>query len=490
MHTPSGPAQRSPSHGATSEAEARAAWLVRAFETPLSSPWRAEDADWATREALRAEGEGASPARFIARRATLASQRLAQRGVAVRPGPSPGTMAAVLAGVAFVLGLLSESVAAARHINILAPPLLALLAWNLGVYLLLVAAWLSRRARVPAWQDAFVGLLRRTWARLSGSSGRQASGRNDTTAALVRYAEGWARAGRPLHAARVAAARHAGAAAGAMGALLSLYARGLAFEYRAGWDSTFLSASSVHALLSAVLGPASQLSGLPLPDVAGMERLRFSLGPGENAARWIHLHAITLTLAVVLPRLALAAAAAWRSRRLARSLPQPLDDAYFGPLWRMHTGRTLTVRVRPYSYRLDPALHSGLRNVLAVRLGAPVVMQVDEPVTQGAENEAMAPTAAGTVVVALLPLTATPEQETHGAFLHTLAQAGGISWVLVDESGFRRRFTGAEGATRLAQRRAAWERLLRDQGFESLFVDLAASPEFVAAEAGGARAAR
>jgi hypothetical protein len=488
MPTSSGRADRSPPRDRLSEAEARAAWLVRAFETPLAAPWRAEDADWATREALRCEGEHASPARFIARRAALAAERLAQRGVVVKPGLSPGTLAAALASAAFVLGLLSESVASARHINILAPPLLALLAWNLGVYVLLIASWLTRPVRARGTHDpnANSGPLRRAWqAVLAVRLGRQGPGGSGTAAALARFAEGWARASRPLSAARVSAVLHAAAAALALGALLSLYARGLAFEYRAGWDSTFLSARAVHALLAAVLGPASQLSGIALPDAGPLERLRFSQGPGENAAPWIHLHAITLILAVVLPRLVLAATSAWRSRRVAQALPQSLDDAYFGPLWRMHTGRTLPVRVRPYSYRVDPSLHAGLRAAVARDLGAPVQLQVDDPVAQGAEDETMPP-ADGAVQVALFPLTATPEHETHGAFVRALARSGGALRVVVDESGFRRRFTGAEGAARLAQRRAAWERLLRDEGVEPLFMDLAASAE----PAGDAVAAR
>lgn len=491
MPTRLGSADRSPSHDRLNEAEARAAWLVRAFETPLTAPWRAEDAEWATREALRAEGERASPARFIARRAMLAGERLAQRGVAVGPVASPGVLAAVLVGGAFVLGLLSESVASARRINILAPPLLALLAWNLGVYVLLLAAGLARRVRAPAGREDASGVLRRAWqALLAVRIGRQGLRSGGAATALARFAEGWAHAARPLHAARAAAALHAAAAALAVGALLSLYARGLAFEYRAGWDSTFLSARAVHALLTGVLGPASQLSGIELPGAAHLERLRFSSGPGENAAPWIHLHAITLSLAVVLPRAVLAGFAAWRACRLARALPQQLDDAYFGPLWRMHTGRMLTVRVRPYSYRVDPSLHAGLRTALARDLGAPVSLQLHDPVAQGAEDEAMPAAAGGEVAVALFPLTATPEREAHGAFVRALARSSGGLRVLVDESGFRRRFTGAEGATRLAQRRTAWERLLRDEGVEPLFVDLAESPEPAGAPAGDAMAAR
>ena len=113
-----------------------------------------------------------------------------------------------------------------------------------------------------------------------------------------------------MHQARIARALHIGAAAFALGALASLYARGLAFEYRAGWDSTFLDADGVQRLLAVVLWPATALAGFPLPDAPTLAALRFSTGPGENAARWIHAHAIGVVAVVVLPRLLLAASRA------------------------------------------------------------------------------------------------------------------------------------------------------------------------------------
>jgi hypothetical protein len=87
---------------------------------------------------------------------------------------------------------------------------------------------------------------------------------------------------------------------------------------------------------------------------------------------------------------------------------------------------------------------------------------------------------AGALPVALFALTATPEQESHGAFLRRLAawQAPGATpLLLIDESGFRERFGGADGARRLEQRRDSWRRWLREQGAVQppLFADLARS---------------
>ena len=84
--------------------------------------------------------------------------------------------------------------------------------------------------------------------------------------------------------------------------------------------------------------------------------------------------------------------------------------------------------------------------------------------------------ASGTsTLAALFAAGATPELETHGAFLRRLqAQAapGARVLALVDASAFRRRFTGNEGATRLAQRRQAWQALADELGIELIFAEL------------------
>jgi hypothetical protein len=128
--------------------------------------------------------------------------------------------------------------------------------------------------------------------------------------------------------------------------------------------------------------------------------------------------------------------------------------------------------VLPYSYRLPGEFLPGLQRALERHLGTPVALSLAEPVTQGDEARLAAPPAdAG--AVALLTLAATPERETHGLFVQTLAaQAGGPRrvTVLVDESSFRLRF----GSARLAERREAWQRMLGDLGHAPVFADLSA----------------
>lgn len=467
--------------------EAHRALLVRAFETPLSPPWTEADAAWASAEAARAEGEQAEPDRYIARRAQLAFERLAAREPAVSAalavhGAHAGWTVLALA-IAFCCGLALDAIGAAQRLNIVALPMLGVLGWNLVVYALLGLAALrgSGTALGAAWSK-----------RLSGwTAPRRAS------AALRRYRADAAAANAPLDASRLAFLLHAGAAALAAGLLVSMYARGLAFEYRAGWDSTFLSADQVHHLLSVVLWPALTLTGQALPPPDQIAALRFSVGPGENAARWIHWTALTVALVVLLPRAALAARAALRARTLARDFPLDLQAPYFRRLLPQHGAAAASVQVLPYSYRLAPELLPGLQAVLRQAFGAHVDLQVAEPLPVGSEDDlarhlppavastrsaasATAPAtesghAAQRLRVPLFALTATPERETHAAFLHALAALGGYEPgqegfdVLVDESAFRSRFD----ATRLAQRRAAWQALLTDAGRRALFVDLA-----------------
>ena len=133
------------------EADARNALLIRAFETAPPTPhWDEEDREWASRSAAQIEGERATPEAFVSRRAALAAERLASRVPAVAHAlaavqwrPQAGWL--VVAG-ALLCGLLLDAVSAEKRINILAPPILAILLWNLAVYLVIAAAALPAPA--------------------------------------------------------------------------------------------------------------------------------------------------------------------------------------------------------------------------------------------------------------------------------------------------------------------------------------------------------
>ena len=179
---------------------------------------------------------------------------------------------------AFLLGIGTDAIGSASHtVNILAPPLLLLILWNVAVYALIAVNVLSksRHFKLPKLDAA-----------------------------------------QAITLARGTTVMHWAAAALALGALLAMYWRGLVFDYQAMWQSTFLSGSSAHSLVSFVLSPAAWLSsifgGSTFPDLQTFEQLRAPASQGENAARWIHWYAVTVFWVVLLPRCLLAL---WANRK-------------------------------------------------------------------------------------------------------------------------------------------------------------------------------
>ncbi|MES2099850.1 MAG: DUF2868 domain-containing protein [Pseudomonadota bacterium] len=469
------------------EDSARAVTLLQAFETaqPPSPNWGDADRAWATRLALQ---DGAADAdAFIARRAQHALQRLAPREPAAarwltrRLWQSRWVAWALLAGL--IVGVLADSIGSSQRINLLAPPLWAVLAWNAVVYLLLFGHALARVLMRPTRPGGLVRLTQRVLRWRSGlpgpgSVGASASG---SAPALRAFASLWLRASAPLSAARASTLLHAAAAALALGLIAGMYLRGLVLDYRAAWESTFLSADTARAMLSAVLAPASAISGIALPDAAGFEALRVAHGSadvasaaGASAAPWIHLLALTLLLFVVLPRGVLALVGALRARWLGRHVALPLVDAYFQRLARLQHGDVARVVVQPYAATPSAQAVLGLQALLAPALGDGLQLRIAPTAAFGAEDDAGAALDAGTTLaIALFDLSATPEAESQGRFAQQLAArapAGAATVLLVDEAAFRQRF-GADSA-RLAQRREAWRAFAEALGTSVVCVDL------------------
>lgn len=473
------------------EADARRVLLLRAVEEGGAMPaWREADGEWATEQARREVGDSAATETFLAARARRACSRLLERepGLAVwlPSHPAPSRTAAwkgVALLAAFVLGVMADSLGTGQRVNILAPPLIGLLLWNLGVYLALLAhvALPTGSGRPGPLRRGIEKGLARVFLRLDGAAasaegaGGSAGKRSSLWPAALRFGSAWAELSRPLQSARLAGWLHAAAAALAAGAITSLYLRGLAFEYLAGWSSTFLGPAAVHQLLGIVLGPAAALTGLSLPGVDELAALKFSAGPGENAARWIHLYAVTLLAAVVLPRAAMAMVSAWRARRLAVQVVLPLGEPYFERLRRAYAGQRLGICVQPFNYRLPAGLQVALHRALDERFGPGVQSRLADNVVLGASLVKPPALQPGEWLALLFSLSATPERETHGSFLQAMAAsvAPGALKVLVDESGYRQRLSAADAALRLPQRRAAWQALLEETGHTPVFINLA-----------------
>ncbi|KRE21874.1 DUF2868 domain-containing protein [Agromyces sp. Soil535] len=449
--------------------------------------WTDADREWASRAAAAIVGERASAAEFLGRRAQLVLERIGTRQPAVtrtvrgiRWRPWVGVVTVV---GAFVFGVLIDRIGGGTSINLLAPPVFALVVWNLVVYV-----WLLVRPLVL--RGGAAGPLRASLIRIAAVRGGGESSRADAATAarrtvLAALPREWARIAAPLYGARAARVLHVAAAATALGVIAGLYTRGLAFEYRASWESTFLGAEQVHALLSVTLAPGSWLTGIPVPDVAAIEAIRAPAS--ENAAMWMHLMAGTVAVVVIIPRLVLAIVTGLVERRRAKNVPPPLDEPYYRRLVAGWVGEPTRVRVIPYSYTLTPEARAGLEAILARAYGN-AAATIDAPVGWG-DDEWLSPAtdAAGTpeIRMPLFSLTATPEDVAHGAFLATLgaggrAAASGPTVVLVDESAFLARWD--DDAARREERRAVWRELIEAHGGVAVFVDLA-EPDLAAAEA-------
>ena len=458
------------------ERSARDVVLVRAIETAdaARATWTDDDRAWALRTTGEIVGERAPPDVFLARRAELVLERLRGRFPrlatlgTIRPGRAWVGLAVAFG--AFVIGVAGADVGPGHAINLLAPPVLALLAWNVGVYVLLLAhaGWARRRGQEP-------GPLRRALVHGLRDVARASRAKLAPPALAVatqRFASDWAVLATPLWRQRAARLLHVGAAALALGMIAGLYLRGIALEYRASWQSTFLDAADVARILRVVLAPGAWVTGIRVPDAAQLEAL--GQGAGENAVRWIHLYAATIVLLVIVPRLVLAAIAWLGERRLRMRFPLALDTPYFERLVRAWREGRLAVRVVPYSFDVPAASREGLVRLLERTHEAGVDVDWAPRVAYGEDPHPRDDAGTHAAVVALFNAAATPEREAQGAFVEALRRtiASGARVAIVDTSPFIERF--GDDARRLAERERAWRGVLEASGVEPLFLRLAA----------------
>ncbi len=458
-----------PSPAPFTESSAREVLLLRAFEQEGASPlWTAEDQRWATQLARQGAGDASTPTGFLSERARHAMQRLLPREPAARrlvnivPWRWAWCAFALVMGLA--LGAIVDHIGSAQHINLLAPPVWALLLWNLAMAL------------------AFVGLA--LW-RLLRRAGRSAGGRPLPTwlvqrvlqrgapaGPLQRFATSSALATGPLFAARAALLLHLAAAALALGLIGGMYVRGLVLDYRAAWQSTFVEAPAVQAWLDTALAPARRVSGVAVPEVAPLR-----VAPGGQAmgpaAPWLHLYATTLLLFVVLPRAGLAAVSAWRAWRGTSRVLLPLHEPYFQQLLAQRESRSMRIAVHPLGAAPAPAVVLALREQLAREWGDDVQLSWLPAAWADAPGAVPAAIGAAALQVALIDMATTPEAEVHGRWLEQQGAGGPPLRLVVDATAFTQRF--ALMPERLKQRRAAWQGFADAMHLECRFVDAAAA---------------
>ncbi|HZF81302.1 MAG TPA: hypothetical protein VEZ89_16105, partial [Rubrivivax sp.] len=114
-------------------------------------------------------------------------------------------------------------------------------------------------------------------------------------------------------------------------------------------------------------------------------------------------------------------------------------------------------------------------------LGTGLHIHSAAPVPYGAEESAadLAMEAGTTLRVLLLELSATPEEDSHGALVRALRGPGKPPLLLlIDESTFKQRFAALP--SRIAERKQSWREWAAAQGVPLVCADLA-QPDLVAA---------
>ncbi|MCB1065706.1 MAG: DUF2868 domain-containing protein [Verrucomicrobiae bacterium] len=452
----------------------------------------------ATREAARSltrESGDAEKERFFAARAELLVDHLVAHFPFLRSVVPPSHrlryLVPALLVIAILIGWFTQALGSEKLVNILSFPLLGILGWNFFIYLAETIGGLNRRrhaASSDGSDESSAGFLTRF---AEGAESLPAQlGRDDSDpkvpAALRQglsdFQRRWRRLTEPVVTLRLHGALHLAAALLAIAAVVGMYAKGAANEYRAYWESTFFTSESLQALLGFILGPASAISGIGIPDVTPLHRTAdLPLVAGENAAQWIHLYAVTIGLFVVIPRLLLATWHSFQARRSQSAIdPRSLPGAglYFDRLIAEALGTALITGAVPYCHQLSPTAEATLQRQLERQLGVPVKLDWRPIVKLGSETEAAAqlvtePEKLPAHLVLCFDFAVTPEEETHGDFIRSTRKAFSEIdsetrlHVCLDAEGFddaRRNL--ADFADRRQQRLDAWRAVagpLRDE---------------------------
>jgi hypothetical protein len=456
----------------------------------------------ATRDALRRHPVGSGDRedlawQVLATRADSLRAKLAERHPVVTRAVSLESQIAGVGGlvllVAFAAGVAMSLFDSRVRIEILAFPLLGVVLWNLAVYAVLLVSSLRRRpvqsaaALLPGWT---LWPARWTWQRAATLIKRSSFYHRPLAAALRRFSEEWWPIVEPLLVWQGKRLFHFGSVAVALGLIAGFYLRGIALEYRAGWESTFLGPAQVRSLLELVYGPAAVLTGIGLPaDDAAVTALHWRNGQGGGpAAPWIHLMAATAILYVVVPRLLLALAATLRLTRASEELAAPESLLAYARRTLAASDAALppqAARLTCFAYQPGAVSEQGVQRVLRAAFGAETRIEFAPAIAYGDEERfgASVSDAPRDLDILLFSLAATPEVENHGRILqqardHWLrAGPGSRGLVLVDEAPYLARLGGdASLADRIEQRRSAWRDFVRAHGFEACTLDFGAIP--------------
>ena len=338
---------------------------------------------------------------------------------------------AALCVSAFLIGWFTNELGPSRTINVLSFPILGLILWNLAVAIFsLVAHWkrkpVATRTTVPSGatpEERTDALFTSRWKSLQHLH---------------------LRAGFPLWL-------HLAAICLATGIIAGMYSRGLTRAYSVTWESTFLAEPHVRALTRIFLGPASLVTGIPVPDPSR-----------GSAAPWIHLWATTAALFIIIPRILLAnMARSTRRETLAR-----IDEDWHRETERCRRTSNPTPAVADiFPVHMDPAspARDAIRTIARHLWGPEVLAHFHPSIAYGNEEDASFPASSNPAHrILLFSFAATPEQDLHGTIAaHAATPPSPHCLAILDASSFEDRFAALpEYRNRTASRLAAWRKVL------------------------------
>jgi len=361
------------------------------------------------------------------------------------PSHPPSWIYRVLPAGGLLTGFSADVLLSSGRIDLLAFPVLSLLLWNLAIYVLtLLKRFRPRREgrELHEFVSWLARLCNKSFEKLH-AGGSEAL--DDPRTRDLSYS---------ILLSRIRASVHLAAVTTTVGLMIGMYLQGVAFEYRAGWSSTFLEADTLRIILVLILGPAAWMTGIGIPNVEALRSLAWSAGmDGEIATNWIHLYAVTCVLVVVLPRLMLALWSLGTARRRERELRAVSSNVEKHPTPNRSPLHFERICVIPFNHLDVSRCRRMFDGVIDDRQSVPYE-KIDEYFDMFKPNESPA------LYVAAFDLAATPEAEVHGRMIDRLKQVAGPceTKVCLDTEAYTERF--AVYPERVRERKKSWSDFL------------------------------
>lgn len=285
--------------------------------------------------------------------------------------------------LSFLVGLGTNYLGSFEKIPLMLNPIMALVVWNLLMYMVLIVSWLrsgviertgpgeSDDSKETGYQRAFSSapaqstsptaapvpsapwiarvLFPSIWISIHNFTLRFHATRKQAASFVnvaKRFWNHWVEAAQPLVAARWKRLLHCNAVSLAAGAIAGMYIRGVFLRYDVIWTSTFITdEKTVSRWVELIFAPAILASRIVGRDLsAEIDIVQLMSPDGAPAAAWIHLFVLTAVLVIVVPRLVLASVQGFHVRRAKTNIQIDFDD-YFARLIRPQIEALITQEI-------------------------------------------------------------------------------------------------------------------------------------------------